>query len=63
MAFAGEEIRKLKAERNELVECLKNIGHRSEPEDFNEDRTYGYLYCCEDIIKEARELLKRIEGE
>lgn len=36
-----------------LVEELEKIGHRSEPDHLDASQSFGYMYCCEDVIKDA----------
>lgn len=42
-----------------LVEDLEKIGHRNEPEHLDASQAFGYMYCCEDVIKDANEILAK----
>lgn len=47
-----------------LVQVLKKIGHRSEPEDvLDMNEILGYLKCAEDVIADANEVLAKLYKE
>lgn len=46
-----------------LAEALERIGHRSEPITFNEDRTFGFLFACEDVIMDANNILEALKNK
>lgn len=57
-----KEFEKLSKQLELAREGLDKIGHREEPESLtNGDQVLGYLKCCEDIILEARETLKKMD--
>lgn len=45
-------------EMSRLVDALEKLGHREEPEEWNnKDQIFGYLRCCEDIIEDTKKTL------
>lgn len=57
-AVAVKRARKAEKEVDRLRIALERIGHRSEPEGWdNKDKIVGYLLCCEDVIRDAYKTL------